>query len=449
MNVVTCTLWKRFRMQAALGLLLGCVWLGPVATVALAKVVTINHETGEITPADVIGLREGQTLEIVIARTNPDCFNYQYTAVEVKEAKPRETEDERQLLRTSFNFPTIVHDGRNRDYQVVATRKDHPPEDANCEKETLRARGPESPWIIPVRTYGWTLGFSGGFTVDELTDPVFGLEPATREGEDGMSVQGFQVFREVASEDDYDLGAAAMIHVYHTNPSNRWARWFAPLSFGLAVNDGAEVRYFLGPSVRFGTELFLTAGIAFGSVDRLPSGLEAGGFTTDANALQNLGNRTDTAIFLGLSYSFLGDRKAFQDALATDAPQPEATVSATGGGESQKAKDPSKTVPLKADPSGPIELGAGGESRATITLTASGSENVLIKSVAIEGPGSDSFQITENDCDGADVSADEPCAVEVTFEPGDDPAPRADLTVDTKKGGFGLVELKGMPGGDE
>lgn len=318
-----------------------CVAVSAILTIAqapaqaenqgAAQEFVFNHEK-DSAETDYVELRKGERFQLVISKTYTKCFLYNFKAVK---STDKEKDQKDPTYPDSYNFTPIVHDGEDRDYLVFIIKNPKAP--VYCTKIRLVERGESNPWTLQVRTFGWEIGFSGGFTVDTLTDPQFSLVPAHRNvtQDDGtiMMEDGFQVISQPNAEDDFELGAAAIIHVFNTNPNSVvWRRW-APVSFGLSVNDTSEVRYFFGTSVRFGEQAFLTGGIVFGSKDRLPGGLvlATNSFTTNANSLQTLPTRTDSAFFIAISYTFLGSKGAFEEALQTTP----TGGGAAGGGQEQ------------------------------------------------------------------------------------------------------------------
>ena len=81
-------------------------------------------------------------------------------------------------------------------------------------------------YLVLVRTDQWDLAFSGGFTISDLTDPVF----VTREDDAMQNI----VARDTSSEDSASLGLAAMVHIYHQKRP-----WLAA-TFGIATGNDDE-----------------------------------------------------------------------------------------------------------------------------------------------------------------------------------------------------------------
>jgi hypothetical protein len=180
---------------------------------------------------------------------------------------------------------------------------------------------PNQTWEIDVFNLEWAAGFAGGFTLDWLTDPIFELDSGDQDGTMGAFVR-----RNRPAQDSTTLGLAAMVHLFHTNPDflgGRGVNW-APLSFGLGINDDSEARYFVGSSLHFQNKLYLTVGAVFGEEDRLPNGLHEGDFTTERNALATLDQRTDSAFFFALSYAFIDTAEGhLKKAFSVRSPKPD------------------------------------------------------------------------------------------------------------------------------
>lgn len=305
--------------------------LGAAAPVQ-AKTVTLDHETLTITPAGAIGLYPDEVLEIVITNTSRRCYTFNLTPVEEEEGARLESAD---VHRDTVSIP-VVHDAGVVAYEVVVRKKPNLPAglENRCDRQDHTFR-------VPVKTYEWRLGGAGAFTGDRLTDSVFYLEDGVEnpDAPPEMQRQGFFVRQSMDAEDSYSLGAAAMVHLFHNDPVRfdfkkrkesmpsgtpgaGLVHW-APVSFGLGVGEESNTRYYLGTSLRFGQKAFLTAGWVFGSRDRLPDGLDVGGFTTEANALGSLGSKTSSAVFIGLSFDFLNvGASSFMGPFQTAKPEP-------------------------------------------------------------------------------------------------------------------------------
>lgn len=233
---------------------------------------------------------DGEQIVICIENTLPDSFLYEVSGLKLPaEAETREAAQ----LETPAAVDKEIrqrHDKQYGGYLVRIQAKSGAPTEAlvDGEKKTLR----DAQFIVSVQTVNWQYEVSGGFTINKLSSPVFGLRP--RQGDSGM----MEVFRDEEKEDNVRLGVAGFIHVYH----DRYP-WLVP-TFGLGINEGNTPTYYTGMSWRLGKAAALTAGAAWGSVDTLPAGTQLGP-VTDANVLNNLQSRTDAGFFFALSYTFL------------------------------------------------------------------------------------------------------------------------------------------------
>jgi IPT/TIG domain len=309
--------------------------------------VQLDHRDGSVTPFQTVELSKGDNLFVQIVNTEITCTEYSVSA-----QVPPDTNRER--LKTTEKKLTIKHDGKATAYQVNATRM-----------ATAAATCPLLPnrvWTLPVFTHRWNLGFAGAFTVDTLTDRVYFLAPGSNNG-----AQGFFVRRNTSNEDHVSLGAAAMVHVYHTD----WGTFahdigFVPLSFGLGIGTAAETRYYLGTGVRFGDQFFLTLGGVFGSARRLPDSLTEGAFTTDANALASPPKGRGQSFFVSLSYAFLGS--AAKAALQA----PFVSSTAPSGGQPQNPTVPQISAVSWADkPNGVAAISGSGFSTDKTSIAVS------------------------------------------------------------------------------
>ena len=256
--------------------------------------VTISHKLGTVTPAGTIELARGDYLTIEVIQTNLEC--YTFNLKEIKPAPPPGTKALAADPYTEKIVFSLTHIDASA-YEITVTKKPG----AECKLDGNK-------WQIDVLTHGWGIGFGGAFTVDSLTDPVFSLQPATRQKPSGETEQGFAPVENPDQRDEFKLGSAAMVHLYHSDPDKfgRGGINWVPVTFGIGVND-EKVRYFIGSGIRFNTHLFLTVGGVLGSQNRLPNGLA---FTTELNALAELPTKTDHGWFFSLSYTFLKDNVA-------------------------------------------------------------------------------------------------------------------------------------------
>jgi hypothetical protein len=249
--------------------------------------VALDHATGIVNPYGPLRLGDGDWVRIHITSTEPDLFSYNLV--------PQESRGQESLGKpdTSISL-NLQHDGTATSYQVSATCG----QAGGCK---LLNRI----WVLPVLEDKWVVSFAGAFTVDGLTDEVYSLTPEAVTGTGGTSSTQYRVHRNEDAEDNVSLSTAAMVHLHHTRRLNvgKSVQW-SPISFGLGLSSGAEPRYFLGTSLKFGDAAFVTGGVVFGKQARLPNGLTEGGVTTDPNALNGSATRTAASVFVGLSYGF-------------------------------------------------------------------------------------------------------------------------------------------------
>ena len=289
--------------------LLGIALLSAASFAAAeTRSVSINHSQEAPGVRSPINISANDTLRIEIVGTDPNCYFYN-----LHEVTP---EPGAKAIGSPSVVLIAIHDESVTQYVVDITKKASAPPTCNL---------PVGRWTIPVRPF-WEFGFAAGFTGDGLTDPVYFLEPTTLPAAGGEPARsGFFVKRDRGAEDSFHLGAAGMIHLI--------PRWniiggIGPaLSFGLSVDDNTNAKYLLGLSLRFGARFYLSGGWAFGSRRRRTSGptfetANGATFTQDPNALGNLSRKSGSALFIGLSYTFLDvGLQRFRDAISP-APAP-------------------------------------------------------------------------------------------------------------------------------
>jgi hypothetical protein len=143
---------------------------------------------------------------------------------------------------------------------------------------------------------GWDLALTGGLVATGLVDPVYALGNIA-----GQPTR--VVVREPDRESTATLGVAMFAQVYHDRYS-----WIAPLSFGIALRGDSRATFYLGSALRFGPHASLTAGLAIGPVAALSAGVVEGRALADTNLLSNMGTRTTTSWFTGVTYTFASIR---------------------------------------------------------------------------------------------------------------------------------------------
>jgi len=136
------------------------------------------------------------------------------------------------------------------------------------------------------------MALTGGFVATGLVDPVYALGNVA-----GQPTR--VVLRQPDQESTVNLGVAMFAQVYH----DRYA-WIAPLSFGIGVRGDSRATFYLGSALRLGPHASFTAGVAIGPIAALPAGVVEGRAVTDTNFLTNLGTRTTSSWFTGVTYTF-------------------------------------------------------------------------------------------------------------------------------------------------
>jgi hypothetical protein len=272
--------------------------------------VTFDHLKTPTNTARTVSLADGEPFVIRITHTLPDAFDYQVAGWRLAEddtpaAAGDLTED--KLLDKDILHK---HDRAFAGYEIIIKRvagiadADVTVKRSNATTTVLE----DKRFILTVPTSEWDSEYAGAFTISRLTDPIFALETRTEDG-----VEKRFVVRDKSAEDDASLGIAAFANVFHTS------RPSLAFTFGLGIDERNETTYYLGPSWRFGKKGALTAGVAFGSVKRLPAGVRFDTPVTDQNILNNLGSRIKPEFFIGATLSFLNPGNALQKPFATAA----------------------------------------------------------------------------------------------------------------------------------
>lgn len=313
--------------------------IGAPLSAAPTKEIVFDHSSGVLSPGGPVALGRDDILTIHVSNTFNNCFQFLPTLTPARTGLERSGEP-----LVNIDVP-VRYDGKAAG--ITLSIKYQP--GLSPERRAICEELPEREVQIPVENLAWALGFAGAFTADSLTDPVFFLEPGTKEI-NGTDTAGFNVRKNSDAKDTATLGTAAMIHLYHTDPdrySSLLGSNWAPVSFGLGVGADSKAKYLFGTSLRWDEHLYLTGGIAFGSVKRLPNTLDTRdhSFTTNANALDNLPSHNRVGVFFSVSYTFLGRnlRDAngpFMSALSAVA----GSGGGTGGGASTDIKLSATTV---------------------------------------------------------------------------------------------------------
>jgi hypothetical protein len=318
----------------ALALLIGVPWVAPEPMWGDLPTVDYDHFGQQGRDAYLaIEAAPGERFVIRIVRTCKGKFQVSYTGITIEEKPSGADVLPGAACTATDSIPVeIVHEARFRGYHIAIESQDGKAVTAVSGATVPAAQGIELParatLTVEVPSKEPRFLFAGGFAVSELTDRRYALITRSVAGEEKSFV-----VRDRQAEDDFDLGLAAMVHGRLSSRGESWLGRHAWLSLGLGVNGSSEVAYFPGLSFDLGRQGFVTLGYQFGARTRLPDGvretdlgaLDADLAVKDANVLNDLPTKTDGAVFLAFSYTFLGSpldslKKPF--AAAKEAPKP-------------------------------------------------------------------------------------------------------------------------------
>lgn len=252
--------------------------------------VILDHESKSISN-ETLFVNSGDTIRFQITNTEPRCFLYNSRAAFVEdEGVPKALTDE-IVAQTRVDLPPVRHQPQYNRYTVTITRLNG----LDCEMAHMRG---DYTFIVDVETLGWALDFGGAFYISDLISSKYYLEP----GKSDNGSDGFFVRRNADVENSFSRGLALLVHL----KNQRWdlARnivW-APITFGVGLSESTD--YFVGTSLKFGDAMYLTFGTIFADIDEIPIALKEDGFTSSANALDTLGSKSETGLFLSFSYAF-------------------------------------------------------------------------------------------------------------------------------------------------
>jgi hypothetical protein len=263
-------------------------------------------------------LAPGDQFEVRIQHTCESAFTYAFKPVAnaASRSSARITPSACPVENTSVSV-CIRHEQQYGAYLVEIVQK--PVESPLAELEGSIKDLSSVTLTVPVVHNPWYLDFTSGFTLSELTDPIWAGD--TQTGADGMEIT--RIVRDRQAEDDANLGIAAFTHVSHDKWGGPVAGYFGP-SIGLGIDERNEASYYVGLSWlmgdvagAIGDRAALTFGYQWGSVDRLPAGVSVGDPIDDVNTLADLPTRIDGGFFFSLSFSFLGGRDTFEKKVAS------------------------------------------------------------------------------------------------------------------------------------
>lgn len=298
--------------------------------------VVISHLNGTISRIGTIFKEEGDTVLVRVIDANRRCYSYNGSLRKVEEQKSDlggrklPVFDEFVDFQFEYTEPSIL----TIEARLIGTRV------PGCRPELERTvQSSLKPWEIRFETRGWDLAFSGGFTVDTLSNPEFGLVGGkfTKPGET-TPTDGFFIRRFPENESDNRLDTAAMVTLYHNDPHlfRRLRLNWAPFTFGIGAGENSALRFYFGTGIRAANKLFLNVGLVGGPVQRLKNGMsitkdDPSSFTTDPNALNGLPTRTAFGAYIGVSYSFVGvGPDAFRGRFQPQKPAPTDVVDEAG-----------------------------------------------------------------------------------------------------------------------
>jgi hypothetical protein len=269
-------------------LVLACA-VPAVAFAAGRPTVSFDHKADADGIARRIGLSGGDQFEVTVTNTKVPQCQLKVTGIKVEGGPRSEAPAAEETTLSSVQ----VHDSSYGGYYVSV--------------ECLQAVMPSRRWLIIVTDLTWNAAFAGGFTISQLTNPVFEAHAASPGAQATIS-------RNRDKESSARLGLAAFVHLY----SERLGTLWCPLTFGLGIKEESRTDYYVGTGVRLGDKGFVTVGANWGPVSRLPDGVVVGDTPTSANTLSNLPTRTSVKAFLGISYTFIDVKSLFTKPFAAE-----------------------------------------------------------------------------------------------------------------------------------
>lgn len=292
--------------------------------------VVFDHLKNKVQIFD-LDLEDGEEFVVRIANTCEAAFDYPYVAIERAAGDPQSAISKKPL---GSHDVVIVYDARYGGYVFsIVPKGEKGPGDLCDGGEALE---PGS-FVVSVREKKWGLSFSGGFTFSGLTSPVYGLRA---DGDAKMIVDETD-----EKGDKIKLGAASFVHVFHDQV--RMGRLQPALAFGLGINSDNRSEYFLGVGLRLGDLATVNIGGAFGSVSRLPNGVDIAKPVTDDNILSNLGSKVAGRLFFGVSFSFVDTKDNLKKPFASEAAAEKAPAKAGAGAKDTTAAVKTEVAVIK------------------------------------------------------------------------------------------------------
>ncbi len=253
--------------------------------------VVLDHTTKSQSTVNLL-VSNNDTITFQITNTNPYCFTY-------NSRMPSKIEGEGKRSFRSTDTGTTVEISVTHQSNFTRYVLDIQKRNANgCQDDN---RLDDYTFSVNVQTLGWAIDFSGAFYISDLVSSKYFLEPGkTSEGNDI-----FVVRRNSDVENSFARGLALLVHLYDGRKDLTKNIVWAPISFGIGINESTD--YFVGTSLKFGDAMYLSLGALFADVDEIPVDLKKDGFTTNANALDTLGSKSDSGLFISFSYAFGGE----------------------------------------------------------------------------------------------------------------------------------------------
>ena len=256
--------------------------------------VEFNHLDGQET-AYTLYLDHGEKFTIEILKTCEAQYAYEVRGILRDELEERGGRGDQPLAPKKL---TITHNDAYGGY-VVSISKLPPAPGSSCDGiDDLEPKM----FIIFTPKEDWAVAVSGGFSVSNLTSPAYAIRSHPMEADKS------QIVEDTSKQDFAKLGIATFVHMYREEW--RWKTWGPALMFGLGISESNQAEYYIGGGLRLGDKATINGGIAFGSVSRLPAGVNLmEPVSADIN-LSELPTKVKRGVFMGISYSFInvGDR---------------------------------------------------------------------------------------------------------------------------------------------
>jgi hypothetical protein len=310
----------------------------------------------------------GDSIVVLIKRTCPDRFDYQYTALydavdttqsggaSVADASCKLDDAKKALASSgycSFADQTVsfIHDKKASGYEIRVTKKEAgqkniwglKPDDFNTAAQELVGGGvpcavekkvedelakkrsalDNASYQVMVASSPWALVMSGGLTISKVTDPRFAV---VTDSSSKTTPPGKIVIRDRSAEDSQRLGFAGFLHLH--NQAWNFGDIALAGTAGFGIDEKSSISGFLGVSAAAWDNAYLTVGWNWRSVDRLPAGQSLGAAPISDNVLSSLPTRTASGFFIGISYKLMSPGESFFKSKTTQTPKPAETPAA-------------------------------------------------------------------------------------------------------------------------